>query len=139
MDITEKNLLRFGMQNIYAKSVNILMTNLSKDYFLHLKVKRLVSPHLIQGESIELCMYVRSYLTIFTGKNWVLLNSVQERQFGCFWPFSFVYTISWDLLSFYYHVQEYICLKNVIRQIDSKNEWLFLLAIFTAKFLLVLS
>ena len=84
MDITEKNLLRFGMQNIYAKSVNILMTNLSKDYFLHFKVKRLVSPHLIQDESIELCMYLRSYLTIFTGKNWVLLNSVQERQFGCF-------------------------------------------------------
>ena len=59
MDITEKNLLRSGMQNIYAKSVNILMKNLSKDYFLHLKVKRLVSPHLIQGESIELCMCVR--------------------------------------------------------------------------------
>ena len=138
MDI-EKNILLFGMQNFYTKSVNILMTILWKDYFLHLKVQKLVSPHLIQGESIELCMYVRWYLTIFTGKNWVLLNSVQERQFGCFWPFSFVYTISWDLLSFYYHVQEYICLKNVIRQIDSKNEWLFLLAIFTAKFLLVLS
>ena len=28
MDITEKNLLRFGMQNIYAKSVNILMTKM---------------------------------------------------------------------------------------------------------------
>ena len=27
MDITEKN-LRFGMQNIYAKSVNILMTKM---------------------------------------------------------------------------------------------------------------
>ena len=79
MDITEKNLLGFGMQNFYAKSVNILMTNLSKDYFLHLKAKRLVSPHLIQGESIELCMYVRSYLTVFTEKNWVLLNSVQEQ------------------------------------------------------------
>ena len=59
MDITEKNLLLFGMQNFYAKSVNILMTILSKDYFLHLKVKKLVSPHLIQGESIELSMYVR--------------------------------------------------------------------------------
>ena len=138
MDI-EKNILLFGMQNFYTKSVNILMTILWKDYFLHLKVQKLVSPHLIQGESIELCMYVRWYLTIFTGKNWVLLNSVQERQFGCFWPFSFVYTISWDLFSFYYHVQKYICLKDVIRQIDSKNEWLFLLAIFTAKFLLVLS
>ena len=102
MDITEKNYLRFGMQNFYAKSVNILMPNLSRDYFLHLKVKKLVSPHLIQGESIEICMYVRWYLTILTGENWVLLNSVQERQFDCFWPFSFVYTISWDLLSFYY-------------------------------------
>ena len=59
MDITEKNYLRFGMQNFYAKSVNILMPNLSSDYFLHLKVKKLVSPHLIQGESIEICMYVR--------------------------------------------------------------------------------
>ena len=42
----------------YAKFVNIKMTTLSNDYFLYLKIKRLVSPPLIQSESIELCMYV---------------------------------------------------------------------------------
>ena len=46
-------------RNFYAKSVNITMKTLSEDYFLYLKIKRLVSPHLIQGESIEPWMYVR--------------------------------------------------------------------------------
>ena len=32
--------------------------------------------------------------------------------------------------------QDYRCLKNVIHQLDSKNEWLLLPASFTAKFLL---
>ena len=31
-------------------------------------------------------------------------------------------------------IKEYICLKIVVHQIDSKNEWLLLLASFTAKF-----
>ena len=35
-----------------------------------------------------------SWLTMLTGKNCVLLNSVQEPMLGCFWPFSYVYTIS---------------------------------------------
>ena len=139
MDITEKNLLRFGMQNFYAKSVNILMTNLSKDYFLHLKVKILVSPHLIQDESIELCMYVRWYLTIFTGKNWVLLNSVQELLFGCFWPFFICLHNQLSSIIILLSRTRVHMFENVICQIDSKNEWLFLLASFTAKFLLVLS
>ena len=33
-------------------------------------------------------------LTILTGKNCVLLNSVEEWLLGYFWPFSCVYTIS---------------------------------------------
>ena len=33
--------------------------------------------------------------------------------------------------------KEYRCLKNVIHQIDSKNEWMLLSASFTAKFRLV--
>ena len=39
--------------------------------------------------------------------------------------------------TFYYHVLRVQCLKNVISQIDSKNEWLLLPACFTAKFGLV--
>ena len=35
------------------------------------------------------------------------------------------------------HIKEYRCLRNVIHQIDSKNEWLLLSASFTAKFGLV--
>ena len=31
-------------------------------------------------------------------------------------------------------IKEYRCLKNVIYQIDSENEWLLLSASFTAKF-----
>ena len=59
----------------------------------------------------------------------VLLNSAQEWLRGCFWPFSsYVYT-------FHYHLLKSIdVLKNVIHQIDSKNEWLLLSACFTAKF-----
>ena len=38
---------------------------------------------------------------------------------------------------FYTFHYQYRCLKNVIHQIDSKNEWLLLLASFTEKFGLV--
>ena len=34
-------------------------------------------------------------------------------------------------------IKEYRCLRNMIHQIDSKNEWLLLSASFTAKFRLV--
>ena len=36
------------------------------------------------------------------------------------------------------HIKEYRCLKKVIYQIDSKNEWLLLSVTLTAKFGLVL-
>ena len=43
-----------------------------------------------------------------------------------------VYTIKFYTLRY-----QYRCLKSVIHQIDSKNEWLLLLASFTAKFGLI--
>ena len=76
-------------------------------------------------------------LTILTGKNCVLLSSVQEWLLGCFWPVSYVYTINLVLYILLPHVKMYRCLKKVIRQIDRKNEWLLLSASFTAKFELV--
>ena len=123
----------------YAKSVNITMKTLSEDYFLYLEIKRLVSPHLIQVESIEPWMYVRWYLTIFAGKNWVLLNSVQELLFGCFWTFFICLHNQLSSIIILLSRTRLHMFENVICQIDSKNEWLFLLASLTAKFLLVLS
>ena len=49
---------------------------------------------------------------------------------GCFWCFSYVYTILLISLSCR-------CLKNVIHQIYSKNEWLLLSVTFTLKLELV--
>ena len=69
-----------------------------------------------------LYMYDIINLTILTGKNGVFFNSVKEWLVGCFWPFSYI---------------TYRCLKNVIHQIDSKNEWLLVSASFTTKFGLV--
>ena len=42
-----------------------------------------------------------------------------------------------QLIKFYRFHYQYICLKNVIHQIDNKNGWLLLSASFTAKFGLV--
>ena len=39
-------------------------------------------------------VWVLMQLKILTGKDWCLLNSVQEWLVGCFWPFWYVYTIS---------------------------------------------
>ena len=78
------------------------------------------------------------YLTILTGKNCILYNSVQEWLVGCFWHFLYVYTINQVILSIpLSRIKEYICLKILIHQRDSKNEWLLLAASFTAKFGLV--
>ena len=35
-----------------------------------------------------------SPLTLLTGKDWCFTQSVQEWLVGCFWPFSYVYTIN---------------------------------------------
>ena len=59
-------------------------------------------------------------------------NSLKNKV-GCFWHFSYVYTINQVLLI----PLSYRCLKNVIHQIDSKNEWLLPSVTFTAKFDLV--
>ena len=40
-------------------------------------------------------------------------------------------------IKFYTLLKDYKCLKNVIHQIDSENEWLLLSASFTGKFGLV--
>ena len=48
-----------------------------------------------------------------------------------------MFTQSIKLYTFHYHVLRVQCLKNVIHQIDSKNEWLLLSASFTAKYWLV--
>ena len=74
---------------------------------------------------------------ILTGKNCILFISVQEWLVGCFLPFSCVYKYSWFTKSikfFYYRVlRVQKCLKNVIHQIDSKNDWLLLQTSFAAK------
>ena len=46
-----------------------------------------------------------------------------------------MFTLSIKFYTFYY---QFRCLKSVIHQIDSKNEWLLLSVSFTAKFGLVL-
>ena len=59
---------------------------------------------------------------------------MQEWLLGCFWPF-YIFAQSTQLYTFHYHILECRCLKNVIRQIDSKSEWLHLPARFSLKFL----
>ena len=78
------------------------------------------------------------YLTILTGKNCILYNSVQEWLVGCFWHF---FIRLHNQLSYLYipssRIKEYICLKIWIHQRDSKNEWSLFPASFTSKFGLV--
>ena len=62
---------------------------------------------------------------ILAGKNCVLLNSVQQEWlFGCFWPFSKCLHNELSSIRSIINYPEYRCLKNVIYQIDRKNEWL---------------
>ena len=50
----------------------------------------------------------------------------------------YMFTQSVKFYTFYYHTfKEFRCLKNVIHEVDSKNEWLLLSSGFTAKFWLV--
>ena len=51
--------------------------------------------------------------------------------------FSYVYKINSALCIPLSRIKEYICLKNMIHQIDSKHECLLLLASFTVKYGLV--
>ena len=64
-----------------------------------------------------------------------MFHSIQYKMAG--WLlliFLICFTQSIEFYTFHY---QYRCLKNVIYQIDSKNEWLLLSASFTAKFGLV--
>ena len=60
---------------------------------------------------------------------WIQYKNSLKYRVGCFWSFSYVYTIKYVLLI----PVSYRCLKNMIHQIDSKNKWLFLSVTFTAK------
>ena len=70
-----------------------------------------------------------------THKETLVFNLIQYRNgsLAASDPF-YMFTQSIKLYTFYY---QFRCLKNVIHQIDSKNEWLLLSASFTAKFGLV--
>ena len=69
-----------------------------------------------------------------------------HREKLCFTQFS-IRIAAWLLLTFFIYLHDqltpihfiitYRCLKKVIHQIENKNEWLLLLASFTAKFELV--
>ena len=73
-------------------------------------------------------------LTILTGKSCDLHNSAQEWLLGCLWPFSNVFSIHYVLYILLSLTKKYRCLKNLIQQIDSKNEWFLISASFKAKF-----
>ena len=86
-----------------------------------------------QNSQENTCARISFLITILTGKN-------------CFAHFSTT-MVAWLLLTFliclhnqlssiHYitDIKEYRCLKNVIHQIASKNEWLLLSARFTEKF-----
>ena len=84
-----------------------------------------------------MCQKVKGVLTILTGKNCVLLNSVQECCLAASDIFHML-THSIKLLHIpLSRIRERRCLKKVIHQIDIKKEWLFLSACFAAKFGLV--
>ena len=76
--------------------------------------------------------------------NYKLNNTYMERlvfhsiQYRNGWlAVSDLFDIFTQSIKFYIFHYQYRCLKNVIHQIDSKNEWLLLSASFTAKFGLV--
>ena len=80
-------------------------------------------------------LFLRKYLTaltILTGKDWCF-TQYRNGQLAAS-DFFHMFTQS---IKFYIFQYQYRCLKNVIPQIDSKNEWLLLSASFTAKFGLV--
>ena len=64
----------------------------------------------------------------------IAFYSIQYKEWlhGFIWPFPYFYTT--NQVS---HIREYRCLKNVIHQVDSKNEYLLFSANFMAKYGLV--
>ena len=81
--------------------------------------------------------YIGVLLTILTEKNCFIQFST--RMAGWLLPTFFIClhnqlsSITHSIITY----QEHRCLKNVIHQIDSKNDWLLLSASFIAKFELV--
>ena len=95
--------------------------------------------HLFQNKRIHTYFLMNFYKS----------NFYIPREKLCFTQFS-TRMAAWLLLTFFIclhnqlssihslsGIKEYKCLKNVIHQIDSKNEWLLLWASFTPKFVLV--
>ena len=66
---------------------------------------------------------------------WIPYKNSLKCKVSCFWRFSYVYKNNWVLLI----PLSFRCMKNVIHQIDGKNEWLVLSITYTAKFEVVLS
>ena len=60
---------------------------------------------------------------------WIQYKNSFKYKAGCFWRFSYVYTIIEVVLI----PLSSRCLKNGIHRIDDKNEWLLLSVTFTAK------
>ena len=73
-------------------------------------------------------------VTMLARKNCVLLNLILERLLGCFWPFHmFTQSIKFFFTFHYDTLKNTDVWKDVILQIDSKNEWLLHSAGFAAK------
>ena len=64
---------------------------------------------------------------------WIQYKNSLKSKVGCFWRFSYVYKINEVRLI----LLSYRCLKNVIHQIDGKNEWLLFSVTFRAKLELI--
>ena len=88
------------------------------------------------------------YKSVIREKKLIIINDT-HREKPCFAQFSTTMA-AWLLLTCFIclhnqwssihsitRITEHRCLKNLIHQIDSKNEWLLLSASFTAKFGLV--
>ena len=112
----------------YRRIVSVYLTIL---WGWHLK-----SPMLIGILSVTRSMWYRQFndthmkeLALY----WIQYKNPFKYKVGCCWRFSYVYTSNKVLLI----PLSCRCLKNVIHQIGSKNEWLLLLLAFTAKLELV--
>ena len=69
--------------------------------------------------------------------NYCISNIWKDQAATKLRTISYVYTINQVLYIPLSYIKEYRCLKKVIHQIDSKNEWLLLSASLMAKFELV--